>query len=182
MSRTASVCRRVRWALALVLALGTGVSGALAQSLGDEASAKAKLVTALIRFVQWPSATFEDGSPLRLCVYSQSKSIERAFLAYQDAAVGRRPLAMAFNPSGDGQGCHVLYVDDLSSVVGAARARTGGAIFTIGAADGFVANGGMVEVLRIESTMRFDVNLGAMREAGLSINPGVLKLARRVTQ
>jgi hypothetical protein len=166
--------------------------GASAQSLGDEAVAKAKLVTALIRFVQWPAHTFDDdASPVRLCIYTQSQGLERAFQAYDRAAIGRRALQLAFNPprgqigQSGSQACHALYLDDASRMAmadlrGNSASGVPGTPFSVGNADGFLADGGMVELVHVENSMRFDVNLGALKDAGLSVNPGVLKLARRV--
>jgi len=167
------------------LLLVTVARSASAQSLGDEALAKAKLVTALIRFVQWPSNAFEDdASPLRLCVYSQSQGLERAFQAYDRVPIGRRTLQLAFNPARHAQVCHAVYLDDASRTASAdLRGNTApGAPFSVGNADGFLAEGGMVELVHVENSMRFDVNLGAVKDAGLGVNPGVLKLARRVKQ
>jgi len=172
--------RTLRWSIA-ALALCCALPGATAQSLGDEAVAKAKLVAALIRFVQWPSATFEsEASPVRLCIHSQSQSVERAFRSYDNTVVGRRPLQLSVNPSREARGCHAVYLDASTPV--RREHQVGDATFTIGAADGFLADGGMVEIVHVENAIRFDVNLEAVRDAGLSINPGVLKLARRVKQ
>jgi len=167
--------------LACVLAAGLG--GARAQVAGGDAAAKAKLVATLARFVQWPPATFEnDASPLRLCVFSGSPAMQHAFQA--EASIGGRPAQIIVNPLTVPRHCEVVFVDE----GGAPRAdqllrRLGNEpVFTVGTRDGFVSEGGMVEIVRIDNALRFDVNLTALRAAGLGVNPGVLKLARDVSQ
>jgi len=179
--------RTVRWVRGslrwgALLALSSALSIARAQSLGDEALAKAKIVTAMLRFVQWPVASFEHpGSPIRLCVYTQSQGIERAFQGYDRFAVGQRTLQLAFNPPADAPACHAAYLDGAAGPKGVRR-EVDSPIFTVGTADGFIERGGMVEVVSFDNALRFDVNLDAVRSAGLTINPGVLKLARHVKQ
>src|SRR5438105_1296536 len=97
--------------LAALVLLGA-CGGAPAQSLGDDAAAKAKLVAALVRFVQWPAGTFDnDASALRLCVYSGSAAVERAFASHQGSAVGARTLRVVLDPPAADKGCHAVYLD-----------------------------------------------------------------------
>jgi hypothetical protein len=167
--------------LACVLAAGLG--GARAQVVGGDAAAKAKLVATLARFVQWPPATFEsDSSPLRLCVFSASSAMERAFQA--QASIGGRPAQIVVNPHTVPKHCEVVFFDESGALRADQLLRRLGnePVFTVGTRDGFVGEGGMVEIVRIDNALRFDVNLTALRAAGLGVNPGVLKLARDVTQ
>jgi hypothetical protein len=55
-------------------------------------------------------------------------------------------------------------------------------VLTLSDAEGFAARGGMVELVLVNDAMRFDVNLKAVRAAGLALNSHVLKLARQVRE
>ena len=176
--------RWIRHAL-LACALAAGAGAAHAQALGGDAAAKAKLVATLARFVQWPAGSFEnDASPLRLCVFTTSPTVERAFQSQHDALIGTRTVHTVINPQAVAKSCHILFVDENggSHVDRLLRSLSTEPAFTVGTQDGFVSDGGMVEIVRVDNALRFDVNLLALREAGLSINPGVLKLARQVRQ
>jgi hypothetical protein len=176
--------RGVRQALlAGVLTAWLGVASA--QALGGDAAAKAKLVATLARFVQWPPATFESEiSPLRLCVFASSPTVERAFQDQQNTLVGARPMQTVINPSVVAKNCHILFVDESGGLHVGRLLRSLGAeaAFTVGTQDGFVSDGGMVEIVHVDNALRFDFNVVALRDAGLSVNPGVLKLARQVRQ
>jgi len=166
-------------------ALAAGVGTAQAQAAGGDAAAKAKLVATLARFVQWPPATFEsETSPLRLCVFASSPAVERAFQSPQAAFVGAHPVQTLINPNVVAKSCHVLFVDDSGAlrVDRLLKGLAGEPAFTVGTPDGFVSDGGMVEIVQVDNALRFDFNLVALRDAGLGVNPGVLKLARQVRQ
>jgi hypothetical protein len=179
--------RRIRHAL-LACAFVVGfedIDTAHAQALGSDAAAKAKLVATLARFVQWPPASFEtDTSPLRLCVFTASATVERAFQSQNNTPVGTRSVRTVINPQAVAKNCHILFVDENGGfhVDRMLRSLSAEPAFTVGTQDGFVSDGGMVEIVHVDNALRFDVNLVALREAGLSVNPGVLKLARQVRQ
>ena len=173
-----------RTLLACILAAGLGT--ARAQAVGSDAAAKAKLVTTLARFVHWPATSFDgETAALRLCVFSGSLMVERAFQSQAAAAIGGHPVQIIVNPRALSKNCQVLFVDDggpeihMDQVVKRLGSEP---VFTVGTQDGFVSEGGMVEIVRIDNALRFDVNLVALREAGLGVHPGVLKLARQVRQ
>ena len=57
-------------------------------------------------------------------------------------------------------------------------ARSG--VLTVGDPEGFLATGGMVELVAVNDAIRFDVHLGALKAAGLTLSSQALRLARRV--
>ena len=169
--------------LAVILLLPAWSASVWAQGIGTDAAAKAKLLGTLVRFVQWPAGTFAgDEVPLRLCVMHQSAAVEAAFAAHHGGTLSGRRVVVAMNLAADAPACHVLVVDDSAARAGvAALARlAGSATLVVGSGDGFLATGGMVELINVNDRYRFDIDLRALREANLVINPGVLKLARQV--
>jgi len=171
--------------VALVLCLLAGGWGGTAPAQGNDAAAKARFAVTLMRFVQWPvSAAGVDGAPLRLCVLQDSAALANAFLAHDGASVGGRRMVVVTRPAPGASGCDALFVDASGAAAAAplladAMARP---VLTLGAIDGFLAAGGMVEVVRVDDTLRFDVDLRQLRRAGLGLSSQVLKLARRVRE
>ena len=53
-------------------------------------------------------------------------------------------------------------------------------ILTVGETAGFAANGGMVNFTNDQSKVRFEINQGAARRAGLKISSKLLRLAELV--
>lgn len=147
---------------------------------GGDAAAKARLVVTIARFVQWPVPR-DTEQPLTLCVVQASPAVAVAFSAHAGSQIGSRTLQVQ---AGADPACHVLYVDASAPPPGGAllAAAAARATLTLGSRAGFAAGGGMVEIVLVDDALRFDVNLPALRAAQLGVNPGVLKLARRVRQ
>jgi hypothetical protein len=51
-------------------------------------------------------------------------------------------------------------------------------VLTVSDTDAFIANGGMLGLVRLDRRIVFEANPGAIRNAGLMVSAKVLKLAR----
>lgn len=174
--RARRACARLLAFVAFALA---SLAGPAVQAQSGDAAAKARFAVTLARFVQWPPGG--EQAPLRLCVLHDSAALARAFQGHDGAPVGSRRVAVILEPAGIAA-CDLLFVDD-SGVRAAAPLLAAGAhrpVLTIGAVDGFLARGGMVELVNVDDALRFDVDLRVLREAGLGLSSHALKLARRV--
>ncbi|WP_088280787.1 YfiR family protein [Ideonella sp. A 288] len=145
----------------------------------QELMVKARLALNLARFAQRPAAAASE--PLRLCLAHRDAAFEQAFGELEGKLVNGRRIVLQKAPPV--QGCDVLYVH-ASADRGAelVRACQGGATLTIGDGEGFLAHGGMVELVVVNDALRFDVNLGPVRQAQLGLSSQVLKLARQVKE
>ena len=170
--------RRAGFALGLALAIALCGAPAVRAQSGD-AAAKARFAVTLARFVQWPAGS--EQAPLRLCVLQNSAALARAFQTHEGAPVGTRRVAVVLEPAGIGA-CDLLFIDDSGARAAAPLLAEGvqRPVLTLGAVDGFIARGGMVELVNVDDTLRFDVDLHALRQAGLGLSSHALKLARRV--
>lgn len=168
---------------AMVGACGSGV--VRGQSAPGEAGAKAKFTVTLARFVQWPAGSLAgEASPLRLCVLHNSAAIAAAFARHDGEAVAGHALSIVSNPALHGAGCHVLFVDSSAARAGseAIVLAAGTPVLTLGAVDGFLSQGGMVELVNVNDALRFDVNLKTLRSVHLNIGSQALRLARQVRE
>jgi hypothetical protein len=156
-----------------------------AQAPANEAEAKAKFTLTLARFVQWPNSAFpSEAAPLHLCVLHNSPAVAAAFGSQNGTLVAGHPLSVNTGATARGAACELLFIDGSAAQSSAdallqADAHT---MLTLGAVDGFVSRGGMVELVNVDDTLRFDVNLKALRMARLGLSGQVLKLARHVRE
>jgi YfiR/HmsC-like len=161
--------------LALVAALAP-LAGAAAPS---EYDVKAALVFKIAKFVAWPDATLSAGT-VNVC-HMVSRDAARSFNALAGQTIGGR--AVAIKPivsEDDPTACHVLYVGAAQELDATAMLRriAGEPVLTIGETDSFALRAGGVIALKTDTRrVRFAVNLGASRRAGLQINSQLLKLA-----
>lgn len=171
--------------LLLAVLLGAAGVAARAQAIGSEAEAKARFTITLARFVQWPAHAFaSEGAPLRLCVLHNSPAVAAAFVGQQGAVIAGHPLSVQSGAPAGGAGCELLFIDGSAARVFADGLPPPGnaPLLTIGALDGFLSRGGMVELVNVNDALRFDVNLKALRAAQLGLPGQVLKLARQVRE
>lgn len=167
---------RVRHLALLCLGLAAAPS-VLAQAQG-EAALKVKIALGLARFAQWPAGSAET---LKVCVAQRDPAILQAFAEAEGQVVnGRRVQVVKAPPVA---GCQVLFVnagaDRASEMI---RAAASTATLVIGDGDGTLAQGGMVELVQVNDSLRFDVNMSAVRRAQLGLSSQVLKLARQVRE
>lgn len=157
------------WLAALLLAVATGpAQGA------EDTGVKLRVATAIARFVELPAPR---GGALKWCVATQGKP-PASVLALQGQKVGNMEiqlqLAVPFH------GCDVLYVDasfaDWRSLLTASDTP----VLTVSDIPGFIAAGGMVELVLESDAVRFDVNLRALRAQSIRLPSQVLSLARQV--
>ena len=149
----------------------------------NEANVKAKLAYNIARFTQWPKSSFtEPTAPLLVCLLHSSDTLKESFARLDGLSVGGHSIKLEANPTGGLNKCHVVFFSETGDGPSTASLRELAAlpVLTIGDTQRFTANGGMVELLNINDTVRFDVNLAATRNAQLAISSQVLKLARQV--
>jgi hypothetical protein len=144
---------------------------------------KAGCLFRFAQFVTWPDSTFTNANaPLVVAVLAPEawhQSLREAFAGKKinDRPVELRILTEASLPTP----CHVLFVTSpehrrFSDLL--AERRTG--TLTVGETERFLAAGGMITFVLVESKVRFDVDLEAARHARLTLDPRMLAQARNV--
>jgi YfiR/HmsC-like len=149
---------------------------------GAEAHVKARIAFNLARFTQWPAQAFADAtSPQHWCASLRDAALARALEALGTETAGGRGIQAQINAGGSVRGCHVLYIEAAAerSAVALLAEAANTPVLTIGDGDGF-SQRGIVGLVNVNDSIRFDVNLTRMRAAQLNISSQVLKLARRV--
>jgi hypothetical protein len=171
---------RCRTVAGLLLALAASVAANAQSQAQTEAAIKARLTLSLTRFVQWPAAAAVTET-LRLCLAQRDAAIARAFAEFEGQVVNGRRIQVAKAPPQ--AGCHVLYVHaSADRVQDLIRPAAGNPVLIVGDAEGTLAQGGMVELVPVNDSIRFDVNMAAVRQAQLTISSQALKLARQVRE
>jgi hypothetical protein len=146
-----------------------------AQGVTDDAAIKARVALAVARFAEMPAE--REPGPLRLCVAVHGKA-PGALLDLGHEKIGTREVEVRVGPPF--AACDVLYMHstfvDWRRLLIEKRAPA----LTVGDIPGFLAAGGMIELLIDNDSVRFDVNLAALREQRIRLPAQVLKLARQV--
>jgi len=180
----------------LIIALSVSLSwapGALAQdrdsSNSSEYLIKAGFIFNFAKFVDWPPTTFaQPDSPIVIGILGTDPFGAIIDQIVQDKKIGGRGFVVKRMKWGtdlkDLKECKILFVgaservhiDELVQIV------KGLPILTVGETPGFAEHGGVIRLVLEDNRVRFEVNVEAARQAGLTISSRLLTLARIIQQ
>jgi hypothetical protein len=180
----------------LIIALSVSLSwapGALAQdrdsSNSSEYLIKAGFIFNFAKFVEWPQATFaQPDSPIVIGILGTDPFGALIDQIVQDKKIGGRGFVVKRLKWGadlkDLRECKILFVgaserahiDELVQIV------RGLPILTVGETPGFAEHGGVIRLVLEDNRVRFEVNVDAAHQAGLTISSRLLTLARIIQQ
>jgi hypothetical protein len=164
---------RIVWIAALLLAAPCAIS----QATRDDSAIKARIALAVARFAVTDDA--EGLRPMRLCLAVVGQP-PGALLNLSREKVGPKVVEIQVGPPF--QGCDVLYVHASFAQWRRVLAEQHRPVLTVGDVPGFLAAGGMVELVVENDAVRFDVSLAALRGQRIRLPAQVLKLARQVRE
>jgi hypothetical protein len=160
-----------------VLVVWPGPVGA--QVVSDPALRAAYLFN-FAKFIEWPEATADVTTPLRVC--STDARVAEALIALVAGKTinGRAVTGARVSPVDGLRGCAIVHAGNLndrdSKTVLATLA--GQPTFAIGDSDRFTAIGGAAHFYLERGRLRFAINLDVVRRVGLRIDPGLLQMAQ----
>jgi hypothetical protein len=177
MRRRWSTVRRLLAALLLAALPAAAQEGAV-----PEQQVKAAYILNFARYASWPAPALADPrAPLVVCLIGQgSADIARQL---QSRAAGSHPLELrSVSRIEETEACHAIYIGALErnrQSAWLARLRDH-AVLTIGDSASFLSDGGMINMMLVDGSIRFEVNLAATKHSGVSLHPRMLALAERV--
>ncbi len=146
----------------------------------SESSIKAALVYNILHFIEWQTNT------LTICVYGQNEEDVSSFKSLPSQTKSGNTLDVIFlRTNGDSiiqNDCHIIFIsrdkgDDIYEILNESKKTQR---LTIGESDRFITQGGMINFVRKDLTIKFEVNISALKQAGLEISSQVLRIADRV--
>lgn len=164
----------------LVAACALASGGATAQAV-PEYELKAAFLYNFALFAEWPADARKDGAFV-LCVAGRGL-FDAAFDAIEGKPVRSQKLAVRRVDGLQGlDECHMLYIAPaeemrLNHILGLAGRRP---ILTVADAEGWSGRGVMINLVTRQGRLAFDVNLDAVRRAGLDMSSRLLRLASSV--
>lgn len=168
--------------LFIIFTLAVPGSSAFAQneSHTEEDKIIAAYVYTLSKFVTWPT---ELSGVLKLAVTREEGGCTGNFKYLEGKTVNNSTIQVevldTLSVSGD---FHLLYISETQEekMETILANVSGKPVLTISKSDKFCENGGMICLVERRGKIRFKINLGAAKAAGLTINSQVLKLAIKV--
>ena len=170
-----------RWG-ALVLALSCLLAvGAAEPGRPTDYQVKAAFLYNFAKFVKWPEGALKG--PFVVAVIGEDPFGDTLDRAFAGKTVLDRPVELRrARNAREAEGAQIVFVGAserarLPALL--AALKTGGAL-TVGDMDKFAEGGGMIGFRLKDATVRFEVNLREVNEAGLQMSSQLLQLAQRV--
>jgi hypothetical protein len=154
---------------------------ALAQRHAPEAELKAAILANMLLFVDWPARGAQAADRLTVC-YLDGGPLVAALDQLDGKLIKGKPLRVLRVDAAQLAACHALYVGrgDAARLPNLVAALRAGGVLVVGDAAGYLQRGAMLNLEIDGGRVVFDVDLRAVRQAGLAISSKVLRLARQV--
>lgn len=169
--------------LGLLLASGGSARGDGAAL--TESQVKALCAISFTKYVEWPAGVFpQAGSRITIGVLGEGKIADDLEQAVKGKTIGGRGIDIVrFGAGEDWSKCHVLFVGAsetkrMAEILDRVKTKP---VLTVGEMDGFTEQGGVINFVKKDGKVRFEIDLAAARSAQLSINSKVLTLADKVS-
>jgi hypothetical protein len=173
----------------LLLSVMTGNLGLAGQALAapaEENKVKAAIIFNLARFVDWPRSAFpEAASPLVLGVLPQEPLAEALENLTGKTVQHRKVLVKKSGKIDDLKKCQIVFISNTEkpAALTILPALQGSPVLTV--TDGyedFTYLGGIINLVSADGKIRFQINLRAARQAGLSLSSQLIKLAQSIVE
>lgn len=166
---------------------GLLLAGPLAVASSPQQAAqqiKAQFVYNFANYVEWPDSAFESAdSSMKICLYG-NVDFARYLTAFEGVIIGRRQLAILIssNIADIKNGCHILFVGDDQKLNLPTFWQDINYVYVLSVSEreGFADRGGIINILRTQDRVQFDVNISNAINNGLFLDSDLLSLARTI--
>ena len=174
--------RRWAWIGLICLILLPALSGAKAWSADfNPGQIRAAFIYNLANFVDWSA---EDGRKdehtFVIAVIGDDEILSNLKILLKDEHIkGKAMEVKRYASITDVSDCQILYVgaSTTENMIHILKATTDNSTLTVGASDGFINLGGMVNLRYQKRRMKIEINLDAAQKVGINFNAKLLKLA-----
>ena len=150
----------------------------------DEDRVKAAYLYNFVKFVEWPAASFSrTDDPTVICFIGDERLAE----ILQQTVRGKQPKGRPVETrevSGEQEfkSCHILLITsrDKARILQILRCVQSTSVLTVGQSDEFTRLGGMINLVRNDTSIELEINPKAAEAAGLKISSRLLAVSRVV--
>ena len=171
-------------ALACLWLGGWQAWGAESSAVVGEYQVKAVCLYNLTQFTDWPPGIFSsNNAPMVIGIVGEDPFGETIDAVVSGEVVRGHPLVVKrLRADQDLQGCQVLFISrsEKNRLPELLKRLKGSPVLSVGEVGGFAEQGGMVNLLVPDKTVKIEINQAAAEQAGLKISSKLLKLAHLV--
>jgi len=153
------------------------------KSAPSEYQVKAAILFNFAKFVEWPAVSFPDSAaPIIIGVLGEDPFGSALDAAKNRTVNGRKIQIKRFNTVQEITACHILFISssEKGRLVPLLRALRDFHMLLVGDMEKFAQRGGMINLILQNDAIDFEINVDAVKRAGLRINSRLLNMARIV--
>ena len=168
--------------LVLAFALTTFFSNAANADTSREYQLKSAYLLNFARFIYWPVESFSsETDALKICVYGKSPFGENLNYLLTKRVQSR---SIKINYKDDLRNiseCHILFVSesDKASFYKVAS-EVPQNVLTVSDVKGFSSEGGMIEFIRVDNKIKFEINVTQSTKSGIKFRSQLLEVAEKL--
>ncbi|MEY2428936.1 MAG: hypothetical protein QOJ40_1821 [Verrucomicrobiota bacterium] len=147
----------------------------------NEYQVKSLFLLHFAKYVDWPADAFEAANaPIVIGVVGEGKFGGELAKTVEGKNVDGRPILIRqIQTPEELDKCHILFIRasekmGLAEILGRLKTRP---VLTVGEADHFLEQGGVINFVKKEGKVRLEINLDAARQANLQISSKLLNVA-----
>ena len=178
--------RSQRARIAIVFALLALALPARAEEPSREYQVKAAFIYNFVQFVEWPASAFQsDSSPITIGILGSNPFGDVLERIVEGKTIRGRPLAVRYwSTIEQVDQCQVIFVNSsdpafLSELQAKLKGKN---VLSIGEADQFLSNGGVIRLYDEDNKVRFEINVDAAEQQKLKLSSKLLRLAKIFAQ
>ena len=158
----------------------TAVSGISLSGSGGEDELKCATLLAFVQNAHWADQ-LAGNAPLTVGVVGRVTFVKGLTASAEGKAVNGHPVrVIGINGPSDPRCCQVLYfaTDKPAEIKPVLQWFNASHVLTVGETDGFLEQGGAVNLFLTDGHMSFEVSLGALGRAGVEISAKLLRFGQ----
>jgi len=168
--------------LVLSIALAGLVSTAVYADTSREYRLKAAYLLNFARFVYWPTESFlSETDTFKICVYGESRFGENLNHLLSKKVQGRSIRIIYKDDLRNISECHILFVSESDKAsyykVASEVPRN---VLTVSDVEGFSSEGGMIEFIRVDNKIKFEINVTQSIKSGIKFRSQLLEVAEKL--
>ena len=169
--------------LALIALTAAAVHAHAEGSVTDEYQVKAAFLYNFAKFVEWPAGTSGGSSSIAICVVGQNPFGRMLEDTVNGKTVdGKTVVVRRVSELKGAAPCQILFVSSsertrYAAILGELRS---GHVLTVGETEGFIDEGGIVNLKLDSGKIHIQININAAEQAGVRISSKLLSLAQIV--
>lgn len=144
---------------------------------------KAAYLLNFARFIYWPEDAFKaTGETFNLCVFGDSPFGDNLDKLSNKKIQNKNIKLIYANLVGEIELCHIVYFSDsekenFKSVINKLPPAI---MLTVSDIEGFSKSGGMIEFVRVNNRIKFEINIGQSSNSGIKYRSQLLEVAEQL--